>query len=104
LPDEFLLDWFPYLWNTPENKAHLVEKTTAFSNSTFLDGKFPVIVYAPSYQASSIENFVLFKYLASHGFVVISSPSRGTDTRWLEGGTTKDMDTIKRCRISFKGN
>jgi len=96
LPNEFLLDWFPYLWNTPQNKAHLSEKATAFSNPTFLDRNFPVIVYAPSYQASSIENFALFEYLASNGFVVISSPSRGTDTRWLEGGTTKDMETQSR--------
>ncbi|WP_148232114.1 prolyl oligopeptidase family serine peptidase [Maribacter sp. HTCC2170] len=96
LPNDFLLDWFPYLWNTPDNRAHLSEKVNAFSNSTFLIGKFPVVVYAPSYQASSIENFTLFEYLASNGFVVISSPSRGTDTRWLEGGTTKDMETQSR--------
>ena len=96
LPNDFLLDWFPYLWNTPENKSHLSEKVGAYSNTTFLDGKFPVVVYAPSYQASSIENFALFEYLASNGFVVISSPSRGTDTRWLEGGTSKDMETQSR--------
>lgn len=96
LPNYFLLDWFPYLWNTPENKAHLSEKANAFSNPTLLVGKFPVVVYAPSYQASSIENFALFEYLASNGFVVISSPSRGTDTRWLEGGTTRDMETQSR--------
>ena len=35
-------------------------------------------------------------YLVSNGFVVISSPSRGTETRWLEGGTTKDMETQSR--------
>ncbi len=96
LPNEFLLDWFPYLWNTPQNNAHLSEKVTAFSDIAFLDGTFPVIVYAASYQNSSIENFALFEFLASHGFVVISSPSRGTDTRWLEGGTTKDMETQSR--------
>lgn len=96
LPNEFLLDWFPYLWNTKQNRAHLSEKTTAFSNSTFLDGKYPVVVYAPSYQASSIENFALVEYLVSNGFVVISSPSRGTNTRLLEGGTTKDMETQSR--------
>ena len=96
LPNNFLLDWFPYLWNTPENKAHLSEKANAFFNPTLLDGKFPVVVYASSYQASSIENFVLFEFLASNGFVVISSPSRGTDTRWLEGGTTRDMETQSR--------
>jgi len=96
LPNYFLLDWFPYLWNTPENNAHLPEKAHAFSNPAFLKGKFPVLIYAPSYQASSIENFALFEFLASHGFVVISSPSRGTTTRWLEGGTTKDMETQSR--------
>lgn len=96
LPNKFLLDWFPYLWNTPQNSAHLSEKATAFSNTAFLEGKFPVVVYAPSYQASSIENFALFEFLASYGYVVISSPSRGTDTRWLEGGTTKDMETQSR--------
>jgi len=96
LPNGFLLDWFPYLWNTPENTAHLSEKVNAFHTSSPLDGKFPVIIYAPSYQASSIENFALFEYLASHGFVVISSPSRGADTRWLEGGTAKDIETQSR--------
>lgn len=96
LPNDFLLDWFPYLWNTPENKSHLSEKVNAYSDTNFLEGKFPVVVYAPSYQASSIENFALFEYLASNGFVVISSPSRGTETRWLEGGTTKDMETQSR--------
>lgn len=96
LPDYFLLDWFSYLWNTPENKAHLTEKTNAFLNAKPVTKKFPVVVYAPSYQASSIENFALLEYLASNGFVVISSPSRGTETRWLEGGTTKDMETQSR--------
>ncbi len=96
LPNEFLLDWFPYLWNTPQNRAHLSERTNSFSNTPTLEGKYPVIIYAPSYQASSIENFALFEYLASHGFIVISSPSRGTNTRWLEGGTTKDMETQSR--------
>ncbi|WP_127136828.1 prolyl oligopeptidase family serine peptidase [Flagellimonas oceanensis] len=96
LPNYFLLDWFPYLWNTPQNKSHLSEKVNAFSNPAYLGENFPVVVYAPSYQASSIENFALFEYLASNGFVVISSPSRGTNTRWLEGGTTKDMETQSR--------
>jgi dienelactone hydrolase len=96
LPDELLLDWFPDLGDTPQNRVHMSEEVNAFSNARFLEGKFPVVVYAPSNQASSIENFALFEYLASNGFVVISSPSRGTDTRWLEGGTTKDMETQSR--------
>lgn len=97
LPDELMLDWFPDLGgDTPQNRAHLSEKVNALSNADFLEGKFPVVVYAASFRASSIENFALFEYLASNGFVVISSPSRGTDTRWLEGVTTKAMETQSR--------
>ncbi len=96
LPNDLLLDWFPELGDTPQNRGHLSERVNALSNVKFLEGKYPVIVYAPSYQASSIENFALFEYLASNGYVVISCPSRGTDTRWLEGGTTKDMETQSR--------
>ncbi|WP_109299997.1 prolyl oligopeptidase family serine peptidase [Aquimarina sp. AU474] len=96
LPNEFLLDWFPYLCNTKKNRAHLPEKTGAYLDATAINEKFPVIVYSPSYQASSIENFALFEYLTSNGYIVISSPSRGTYTRWLEGGTTKDMETQSR--------
>ena len=96
LPNELLLDWFPDLGgNTPQNRAHLTEKVNALSNADFVEGKFPVVVYAASFRASSIENFALFEYLASNGFVVISSPSRGTDTRLLEGGT-KAMETQSR--------
>ena len=96
LPNELLLDWFPDLGDTPQNRAHLSEKVNARSNADFSEGKFPVVVYAPSYQGSSIENFALFEYLASNGFVVLSSPSRGTHTKWLEEGTTKDMETQSR--------
>ena len=93
LPNEFLMDWFSHLWNTEHNKAQLYKKAYAQKGLEALKGKFPVIVYAPSYQASSIENFALCEYLASHGYIVISSPSRGTDTRWLDGATTRDMET-----------
>ena len=93
LPDYFLLDWFPYLWNTAENRKHLPEMTKAIQNAEALSGEYPVIVYAPSFQASSIENFALCELLASHGFVVISSPSRGTINRWFEGGSIKDLTT-----------
>ena len=95
LPDEQILNWFNY-HNTPANQEHLTEKTKAFSNAKALDQEFPVVLYAPSYQASSIENFALCTFLASHGYVVIASPSRGTETRFLEGGTEKDMETQAR--------
>lgn len=95
LPNEQILNWF-YYPNTPGNQNHLVEQTTAYAKATFEKGKFPVVVYAPSYQASSIENFALCEYLASHGFVVISSPSRGTETRWFSNNNAKEMETQAR--------
>ncbi len=95
LPNEQILNWFYYA-NTPANQKHLSEKTAAYHNSEFSEGKFPVVIYAPSYQASSIENFALCEYLASHGFVVISSPSRGTKTRWFSNNDAMEMETQAR--------
>lgn len=95
LPNEQILNWFNYENNT-QNRNHLTEKTKAHSNALPLERRFPTIIYAPSYQASSTENFALCEFLASHGFVVISSPSRGTDSRLMEGVTTKDMETQAR--------
>ncbi len=43
-------------------------------------GKFPLIIYAPGSSAPFHENFLLFEYLASKGYVVMSSKSRGVRT------------------------
>ncbi len=40
-------------------------------------GKYPVIIYAPSFDAPSFENATLMEYLASFGYIVIASPSMG---------------------------
>jgi dienelactone hydrolase len=40
-------------------------------------GRFPVVIYAPSFSSGSWENADLCEYLASHGYVVISSPGMG---------------------------
>ena len=95
LPKEQILNWF-YYPNTPANQKHLTEITTAKSESEFSKGKFPLILYTPSYQASSIENFALCEFLASHGFVVISCPSRGTETRWFSNNNAMEMETQAR--------
>ena len=95
LPDELILNWFEFP-NTPQNQRHLKDDTKALKNATIKPGQYPVVLYAPSYQAASTENFALCEYLASHGFLVISSPSRGTTNRFFEGGTTKDAETQSR--------
>lgn len=94
LPDEQLLNWFYYA-NTDANQQHLREQSTAIAELTPLKGPFPVVVYTPSFQASSIENFALCELLASHGYVVIASPSRGTVTRWFQK-PDREMETQAR--------
>ena len=44
-------------------------------------GRFPLVVYAPSFSAMSWENADLCEYLASHGYVVVASPDMGATTR-----------------------
>lgn len=44
-------------------------------------GRFPVVIYAPSFSANSWENADLCEFLASHGYVVIASPDMGAADR-----------------------
>ncbi len=96
LPDYHLLNWFQYIPNTPQNEKHLTEKSKAYYDLKWSEGSYPAVIYSPGYEASSIENFALCEYLASHGYVVISSQSRGSETRFMEGATGKDLETQAR--------
>ncbi|WP_109126445.1 dienelactone hydrolase family protein [Dyella sp. C11] len=49
-------------------------------------GPFPLIVYAPSDSNPSIEDDVLCEYLASHGYVVVSTSSRGAHLPYMTNG------------------
>jgi pimeloyl-ACP methyl ester carboxylesterase len=53
-------------------------------------GHYPVLIYAPSGSSVSWENADLCEYLASHGYVILASPSMGVSTRDL----TDDLDGI----------
>ena len=59
-------------------------------------GRFPVVIYAPSISAGPSENAELCEYLASQGYVVVSSPSFGQSpprmTPDLEGAETQASD------------
>jgi hypothetical protein len=50
-------------------------------------GKFPVVIYAPSFSSMAWENADLCEYLASHGYVVVASPDMGATSR----GMTPDL-------------
>jgi dienelactone hydrolase len=83
-------------------------------------GKYPVVIYAPSYSAPAAENVDLCEYLASHGYIVLSSPSLGARTRamttdhegveaqaadisWLIGyaATLPQADTSRVAAVGF---
>jgi dienelactone hydrolase len=62
-------------------KPTLAMPMWAIRNAQRSSGRFPVIIYAPSFSAMSWENADLCEYLASHGYVVIASPDMGAATR-----------------------
>lgn len=95
LPNEQLLNWFEYP-NTPKNRRILGESSMAFKNPEWQKGKFPVVIYSPGYEGSSVENFALCELLASHGYIVVASPGRGSDDLYLNGGTLIDIETQAR--------
>lgn len=50
------------------------------------NGKFPLVVYAPSFGGPGFENADVCEFLASHGYVVIASPSIGSHSFNMNGG------------------
>jgi tetratricopeptide (TPR) repeat protein len=54
-------------------------------------GRYPVVIYAPSFSSMSWENADLCEYLASHGYIVLASPDMGATTR----GMTADIPGIE---------
>ncbi|MGZ5201357.1 MAG: dienelactone hydrolase family protein [Telluria sp.] len=54
-------------------------------------GKYPVVIYAPSFAAYAVENVDLCEYLASQGYIVLSSPSLGAHTRSM----TVDLEGVE---------
>jgi len=58
----------------------------AVKSASEANGFFPVIAYGPSYSSTSFENALMFEFLASHGYVVVSSPSIGQYTRSMSDG------------------
>ena len=95
LPDSFILDWFYYPRN-PVTEKNRDYPTQAFNAAIPSTGKFPVIIYSPSYNAASTENFMLCEYLASHGYLVVSAPSNGAKTMQLAGGRGADAGAQQR--------
>ena len=75
------------------------EKTWAVKDAPPAPGPFPVVIYAPSFSASAHENSDMLEYLASNGYIVISSGDVGAHDRAMTG----DLDGVEAQRgdISF---
>ena len=58
-------------------QASLGQSMSAVRDATFETGRFPVVIYAPSFSSTSWENVDLCEYLASYGYVVVASPGMG---------------------------
>ncbi len=59
----------------------LSSPTASIRNAEPTMGKFPLIIYAPSFGKSSIQNNIECEYLASHGYIVASVASAGENSQ-----------------------
>ena len=75
---ELWADWKQWL---DSMKPSLKDSMWAVRDAPMLTGRFPVVIYAPSFSSMSWENADLCEYLASHGYVVVASPDMGATSR-----------------------
>jgi dienelactone hydrolase len=82
---------------TPAEVARIrAEPVQATGNAPAAPGKFPLVVYAASDTSPAFENDVLCEYLASHGYVVIASPSHGAHVRYMtDGRIPQDLENTR---------
>ena len=73
----------------------LASPTASLSNAKPTKGKFPLIIYAPSFGKSSIQNNIGCEYLASHGYIVASVASAGENSQLM---TTDEIGVMAQVR------
>lgn len=61
-------------------------------NAEIATGTFPVILFIPGNNSKPTAYFILLEYLASHGFIIVSSPSMGHNE---ERGSPESELTLK---------
>jgi len=59
----------------------LATPTSSHFEAKVSKGKFPLVVYSLGQNDHTLENIVLWEYLASHGYVVVTVPQIGTSPR-----------------------
>lgn len=63
----------------------LGERVWARRDARTAPGRFPALIYAPGMGYPAFDNSVLCEYLASHGYVVVASPSIGPSAGRMPG-------------------
>jgi tetratricopeptide (TPR) repeat protein len=66
-------------------KPTLKDSLWAVRDAKAVGGRFPVVIYAPSFSSMAWENVDLCEYLASNGYVVVASPDMGATSRGMTG-------------------
>jgi tetratricopeptide (TPR) repeat protein len=64
----------------------LATPTAAVRDAPAADGRFPLVALAVGFNESPRNHLVLAEHLASHGYVVVATPSAGRSARAMEGG------------------
>lgn len=65
-------------------EAALKRNYLAVKDGAYHAGRFPLVIYAPSFNSTPFENIELLEHLAGRGYVVISSPSIGPQELEME--------------------
>ena len=78
---------------------HLNQPINVYRDAVPLNEKFPLVIYHAGLGGTLNDNTILCEYLASHGFVVVTSAFQANDYRdveldWDLERSTKDLDFI----------
>ena len=77
--ERLLIDSIYQVTDTARARRALDAPTLAVREAPATTGKFPIIVYGPGRDGVSFDNSDLMEDLASHGYLVVASPSWGPD-------------------------
>jgi dienelactone hydrolase len=94
----------PHAWAALKDQIDSMKPTysspmMSVRNAKAVSGRFPIIIYAPSFNAMSWDNADLCEYLASYGYVVIATPNFGAHNRAMGAdnlaGVEAEVDDIE---------
>ena len=86
----------------------LDQPTAAFADAPFADGTFPVVIHSGF---GPLAQSVLLEYLASHGFIVLTTNMLGSDAAWFNRGsgtlewwqeTARDVEWLRAFATRFE--